>query len=567
MASSLSVRRSGLMFTLMALCAVLLSMMAVPSARADDQLTSYTADMKVLQDGTVKVSATLEAKGSFPETVTQRFATRESLTGNRERVFSIRDVKATSGKTSLDVNVSESGDYVVVSVPTKGLTEPVILTYEVVGAAQNEANGDTLVQWRVLQGLSLAVASVDVTMTTDAQSLDIGCVSGPPASPSACSWFGGGTHESPIPTFHDGPRGAGEIVQPSVRYSGSEVKSNETVVELWSLDRAFRPGLVELPTALGLLVLGGLALYGLHRKIGRDATSMDDPTPVAGFKPVGLGSSEFVVFDGVTPGLVGTLLDERVDPVDITATVLDLATRGHLLITELPRESEFAPTDWTFTRRENTTDELAPYEVAVLDAIAPAEATMHVSEIGPRVTAAVPQIQSAMYDEVVSRGWFARRPDSTRNLWHRFGWVFFGVSIVAALVLVAFTTFGIAGLVLVALAFALLFVADEMPARTASGTSVLAGLKALQADLVTHPTDEAITGREYEQLSRVLAYAVVLGGQNRWLDALVQADDDLGTPDPTDLDWYHAPDTWHLQDLPGSLKRFLTSFQGALFTR
>ncbi|WP_051209478.1 DUF2207 domain-containing protein [Propionicicella superfundia] len=542
-------------------------LVAAPMAHAQDELAAYNATVKVLQDGQLQVTATLDPSGSFPSTVTQRFATRERVLDNSERVFEVSNLKAVNGDTDLAAEVSQDGDYTVLSVPTGGLSGSVTLTYTVRGAALRQADGSTLVQWRVLQGLSAGVESVDVTVTSEAAVLEVDCVSGPPSAPSTCSWFQGGTHDTPDPTFHDGPRGAGEIVAPSVRYPGSSVAANETVVELWSLDRAFRPGLAELLTAFGLLVLGGAALYALHRRIGRDATSLEDPTVVASFRPVGAGASEFVVANDVRPGMVGTLLDERVDPVDVTASVLDLAVRGYLLITELPRESDYAPTDWTFTRTDRATDDLAPYESAILDAVAPAEGRLTVSEIGPAVVDAVPRIQSELYDEVVSRGWFAKRPDDTRSLWGRLGWIVLAVAAVATVVLVAFTTFGLVGLAIVLLALGLLFVAQEMPSRTAAGTSVLAGLRALQAELLTHPTDEAPAGREYEQLSRVLPYAVVLGGQDRWIRALVAADDDAGVADPTDLDWYHAPATWHLQDLPGSLRNLLTTLQGTLFSR
>ena len=64
----------------------------------------------------------------------------------------------------------------------------------------------------------------------------------------------------------------------------------------------------------------------------------------------------------------------------------------------------------------------------------------------------------------------------------------------------------------------------------------------------------------------MLPYAVVLGGSERWLQALVAADGDADA-DSTDLDWYHAPDDWHLCDLPDSLGRLITTIQGKLFAR
>ena len=50
------------------------------------------------------------------------------------------------------------------------------------------------------------------------------------------------------------------------------------------------------------------------------------------------------------------------------------------------------------------------------------------------------------------------------------------------------------------------------------------------------------------------------------MEALAAADVD-DTPDPTEVDWYHAPETWHLRDLPASLTQFINTVQGQLFSR
>ncbi len=64
----------------------------------------------------------------------------------------------------------------------------------------------------------------------------------------------------------------------------------------------------------------------------------------------------------------------------------------------------------------------------------------------------------------------------------------------------------------------------------------------------------------------MLPYAIVLGGSERWLDALVATDTDAD-PDSDDLSWYHGPADWHLSDLPESLRNFTTTVSGTLFTR
>lgn len=176
-------------------------------------------------------------------------------------------------------------------------------------------------------------------------------------------------------------------------------------------------------------------------------------------------------------------------------------------------------------------------------------------------------MQDALYEDVVARGWFESRPDSTRSSWRVRGWVALGVAVVAAVLLVAFTNLGLLALVLLAIAAGLVWIADRMPRRTAAGSALLRGLEALSAVLAIQPTDHLPKGRELPEVSRLLGYTVVLGSKERWIEALVAADDDVEAPDPDALDWYHAPDTWHLQDLPASLTQFVHTVQGELFAR
>jgi hypothetical protein len=175
-------------------------------------------------------------------------------------------------------------------------------------------------------------------------------------------------------------------------------------------------------------------------------------------------------------------------------------------------------------------------------------------------------VQNALYDEMVSNGWFERRPDATRS---RFTQLALGALIAAVAVtaiLAAFTTFGLVGLALVILALGLIFVAQELPARTAKGVALLAGLGAMRSELLSHPTDQMPPGAELRELSEVLPYAIVLGGTERWLDAIVAADTDADA-DPDDLPWYAGPPSWHLRDLPDSMRNFVTTVSGSLFSR
>ena len=312
-------------------------------------------------------------------------------------------------------------------------------------------------------------------------------------------------------------------------------------------------------------MLGGIALFALHRRAGMDAAAGEAVTRAAEFVPIGAGQSEFRVLGEIRPGHVGTVADERVDPIDISATLVDLAVHGHLRITELPRSSEYAPTEWELSRLGTSSDALLPFERELLDGIT-AAGPVTVSELPGRVSEVIGGVQDKLYDEVVRNGWFERRPDATRNRWTQTALGALIGAVVITIVLAAFTTFGLVGLALIALALGLMFVAQELPARTQKGAALLGGLGALRSDLMSYPTDQMPPGRELSELSEVLPYAVVLGGSDRWLDAIVATDLDAD-PDPDALSWYHGPPHWHLRDLPDSLRNFLTTLSGTLFSR
>jgi hypothetical protein len=167
---------------------------------------------------------------------------------------------------------------------------------------------------------------------------------------------------------------------------------------------------------------------------------------------------------------------------------------------------------------------------------------------------------------MVSNGWYERRPDDTRNRWTQLALAALIISVVLTGVLAAFTIFGLVGLALIVLSLGLVFVAQEMPARTAKGTALLKGLGALRSDLMSHPTNQMPAGSELREISEVLPYAIVLGGSDRWLDAMVASDADE-LPDSDDLSWYHGPENWHLRDLPDSMRNFVTTVSGSLFSR
>lgn len=539
---------------------------ASPAHAADGQLATYDAKAVIDLDGTLHVEAAMTFDGTPPASVQQVLATTERTNKDTEYRFAVSDITVKAGDAAVNATVSTTSSGVTIDIPTQGVSGALTLSYVVKGAAIEEPTGGTVVRWPLLQGLSIPVQAFTATVTAPTQFDQLDCAAGPVDAPGNCSSYTGGTFESPTPTFQQNGSRANDVVIVTLGFPAGQVAVNSDVRQLWTLGRAFSVAPLPLLVALGLLLLGALGLWLAHRRVGSDFAGVVEPVQVADFVPVAAGQTEFRVFDDVRPGAVGTLADERVDPIDITATILDLAVRGNLRITQLPKDSAHAATDWTFSRLDGDTD-LATYEHTLRDAIAPVQGEpVRLSNLKGSIGSVIGDVQSQLYDEVVDRGWFVQRPDATRNRWAAVGWVALAVALVVAVVLAAFTSFGLLGIALVLVALGLMAISREMPARTAKGSAVLHGLAALQANLATHPTANLSGPDAFAKISSVLPYAVVLGGTDRWLQAMAAADGD-DTPDSTELNWYYGPDDWHLSDLPASLDNFITTVQGTLFSR
>jgi hypothetical protein len=552
---------------MIAFCLLTCGLLAGPlalTAYAEGTASTFIAEGNLSKDGTLRVKQIITFTGAVPAELSQKFETREDLVGDRQYVQRLSDITATVEGADVQPTINSDDRFTTVAVPTNGSTE-VVMSYTVTGAVVTTDSG-TALRWGMLQGLSASVAEFSATVQIPTQFSYIKCTAGSPNSTVPCTFAAAGTEGAQVPTFRDGPRGEGEVVVIDIGFPPGGIASNEVIEYRWTVGRAFSAKPLPLALALGLLTLGGIALYGLHRRAGVDISPDGQISKVGEFVPTGAGQSEFRVVDDIRPGHVGTVADERVDPIDVTATLVDLAVRGHLVIIELPRDSEFARTDWDIRRVDGASDGLRPFEQQLLDGIAPPGGSVRVLELATRVQESIGEVQNALYDEMVSNGWYERRPDATRNRWTQLSLAALIISVVLTGVLAAFTTFGLMGLALIVVSLGMVFVAQEMPSRTAKGAALLGGLGALRSDLLSHPTNQMPRGHELQETSEVLPYAIVLGGADRWLDAMVASDVDEH-PDSYDLSWYHGPENWHLSDLPDSMRNFVTTVSGSLFSR
>jgi hypothetical protein len=548
--------------------------LTVSSAQAATELPkadSYESVVRVERNGIVKVAETWKPSNSADGGFYTEIVTRQHFQDDIDHVIEIGDVRASVNDKQATPQVSTEGDVTTIRVDDAGKGDTVKFDYTATGAVTETATG-TEFRLTPLHGLG-GVKEAVVNLSSPAPSY-IRCNAGPLGGSSPCTLS---QASEAAPFFQQRNLAAGQTMTVIAGFPPGEVQASTIVEYRKSIRRAFLADPAHLGVTAAVLVIGGVVLYLLYLRRGRDAVDASRVVPASLFSR----SHDQVSFDppqALRPGEIGTLIDERVDPVDVTSSILDLAVRGHLTITELSRTGEFARVDWLLTRTGREPDPLQPYEQSLLaglfggTGVAPREGNsgesdeVKVSELGPKVRAQLGAIQDALYDEVVKHGWFAERPDRSRSKWSTIGLALVGGGIVLTLLLAFLTTWGLLGLAVVVLGAALTLLGSYMPAKSPEAGRVVGQIASLRGELLELDINSELPRDRHEELcSRALPYAVVLGGAERWIDALVATDtDDL--PDEG-FAWYRGPENWHLQDLPDSLKNLTISLTGALFSR
>ena len=272
------------------------------------------------------------------------------------------------------------------------------------------------------------------------------------------------------------------------------------------------------PLLIPLIVF--VLAYRRWNKKGRDP---EEGSYVVRYEPV----------DGESPAELGTLVDNTADMEDITATLVDLAVRGYIHITELTEKHFLGLTHSTdyqldILRRRNDWKELKPHEVTYLDALGQAASrdaySVKVSELQNRFYKFLPDIRNAIYDRLVEVGYYIQRPDRAKA-------TSFGIAVAVAFLLGAITILSIArgsilfapealvGAAVLSTGILLIF-AQIMPARTTEGArarEATLGFKEFLARVEEDRYKRMITSPEL--FEKYLPYAMAFGVEDRWANA------------------------------------------------
>ena len=232
--------------------------------------------------------------------------------------------------------------------------------------------------------------------------------------------------------------------------------------------------------------------------------------------------------DGLTPGEAGTLVDNSADMRDITATIVDLAVRGFILIEEKQKEHMmglWSDKDYSFHLRKprNQWTALKTHEQELLDGLFPGDSKeTDLSELHNKFYTQLPSIKDGLFGALITRGYYARRPDSVRQAWLGGGLVVglliaFGGPWASANLGMAPLPFFVAGILtgLIICGFGWF-----MPARTVKGAEALEHILGFE-DFLGHVEADRFNRmvKTPEMFEKFLPYAMALGVEKNWSKA------------------------------------------------
>ena len=219
--------------------------------------------------------------------------------------------------------------------------------------------------------------------------------------------------------------------------------------------------------------------------------------------------------EDVGPAEAGVLIDDRFDPRDLSAGIVGLAGKGHLVIHELwEDERGKAPDDFELER----TDSRAPltrFEEALLEALFSTGERVRLSQLKYKFYEKLQGLGAQLYMDLTEKGFYAGNPDRVRSLYRGLGIgiAAFGIAMgVLAQSLYLGAALAASGLI------ALLF-APIMPRKTGKGIRVLRDILGLEEYIRRAEVERVEFAAAEKHFEELLPYAMAFGLTEVWTRA------------------------------------------------
>jgi uncharacterized membrane protein YgcG len=556
------------------------ALLSAPAAGQDftsESTPRFDVRIVIEPSGTLEITETIVQNfGDVPRHGIFRYIPNRQLVDDRfDRVYSIEILRVRTSEGAPDdvETTEESGSFVIrIGHPDITITGEHTYTvrYRVEGAMNGFENHDELYWNAIGTEWEQPIGFMRVRVEGPAPIDRIACYQGPFGSTLGC------TREQikdRVAVFVQENLGAFTGMSVVVALPAGTVASTAPILEeRWSLARAFSLTPVTVGGALALLVLIVGGATWLMWKRGRDVRFTGSQVDQVMGGPEGAGTQavplfesgtapvEFVPPEGVRPGQVGTLIDEEANTLDVSATIVDLAVRKHLVIEELPKKWLFGKADWKLMRRSADADGLLPYERTLLDGLFQDGNEVELSDLRKTFAARLQRVKDAIYKDVVDRKWFLRRPDQVRRVWLGIGLVALLAGIGITVLLAARTKIALLGIPFAIGGLLLVLAARRMPARTAKGTAITRRVNGFRVVIETAEEHTARWAEQENVFTRYLPYAIVFGVTDKWARAF----ESLGQIPADDMSWYVSTQPFAYLAFADSMDSFSVTTSGVI---
>jgi hypothetical protein len=549
------------------------------SAAPAESITTYDVHLDVFADGRLSVTETIlyDFGGNAKHGILRTIPTRLHYDRDSDRLYPVTAVSVIRDGAGELVAVSSSGGTTVLKIgdphrTVKG-SHTYVIRYTVPGAL-NGFNDRMELYWNSTGNQwPVPITNASATVTGPAGIQRVTCYAGRTGSSRTCeqSHVDGATA-----TFRQFGLNPGEGLTVVAAFPvGSVADTGPILVRRRSLASGFQPTPLTVGVGLAVALLGTAVALVIGYRVGRDRyyvgqlpgltpgpgePEVQRRKPLFGAPPV---SVEFVPPDKIRPGQVGTLVDEKADVVDVTATILDFAVHRHLHITEVRAAGAKKPSDWRLDKLTDGDPKFLPYERTLFRALFADRDSVTLSKLKNTFAGDLSKVRRQLYADMVSQGWYRQSPATTRAAAVTLAIVLLLASAGVTVLLATTTHLGLIGVGLVVAAVVLLVAAPRFPARTGRGSAALARVQGFRLYVATAEAEQ-IRFQEREQIfSEYLPYAIVFGLAERW--AGIFSDIGAVRPDGSGgLYWYTGPPGWNMGWFVGSVSTFTSTTGSSL---
>lgn len=504
--------------------ALVVILWAWPARAADLEYTSFSSDITINADASLSITETIgvrflsELHGIF-----RNIPVRYTTTDNQKSTIPISGVTVMQDGRAAEVDLSRSGDDLVIRVgdPDETITGDhiYVISYRAEAAVNFFSDHDEL-YWNSTgttwdQPLANVQTVVHLPPGAAVDPTQLRCFTGQYGSTATDCEIQ--RDETSLTVT------ASTYLTVVVGWATGYVTKPANYDQLrFPPDRSYGAQLLKgfggwrLVINIFLILLSPLWVYRLWSQRGRDPKGKG--TIVAQYDPP----------PGLTPGEMGVLIDEQANQRDVIATIIDLAVRGHLSITETKEEKMLGLVSSKDYRLDKSPSTKAPglkkHEQDLLQGLFESGDSVTLSSLRGKFMTTVTKIKNDLYDQVAEQGMFVSNPQLARMkiaglgvgvivLGFGLGYVGLWAPVIGGLLLTIFS--------------------GTFPRRTTAGVAAYWHARGFKLFLETAEKYRLQWQEKEHIFEQYLPYAMAFGVAEKWTKAFAG----LRQADPT---WYHG---------------------------